>query len=104
MPVKLLITYNIKPTREEAYYRFMTGEFLPAAQSIGLQTIEAWRTVWGDYPQRLIEMVAESPQVLQEILDSERWRDMETRLERYVDDYQRRMVPYRNGFQFLKPR
>lgn len=103
MPVKLLIVYNIKPNSEEAYYRFIMGEFLPTAQSIGLQLVEAWRTVWGDYPQRLIELVAESPRTLQEILDSERWRDVETKLERYVDDYQRSMVPYRNGFQFLKP-
>jgi hypothetical protein len=103
MPVKLLIIYNVKPSREEAYYRFIMGEFMPTAQSIGLHMGEIWRTAWGDYPQRLIELIAESPGTLQDILDSERWREMETKLERYVDDYQRRTVPYRNGFQFLKP-
>jgi hypothetical protein len=103
MPIKLLIAYDIKPTREEDYYRFMMGEFLPTAQSIGLQMVEAWSTAWGDYPQRLVEMVADSPGTLKQILDSERWGEIEAKLESYVDDYQRQVVPYRSGFQFFKP-
>ena len=103
MPIKLLIAYNVKPAREEAYYRFMMGEFLPTAQSIGLQMVEAWRTVWGNYPQQLIELAADSHKTLEQILDSKRWHEMEAKLAHYVDDYQRQIVPYRNGFQFLKP-
>ena len=103
MPIKLLITYDIDAGREEEYYRFIMGEFLPAAQSIGLHMVEAWRTAWGDYPQRLIELVTDSQQSLNEILDSERWREMETKLEQYVDNYQCLAVPFRGGFQFFKP-
>jgi hypothetical protein len=101
--VKLLMVYDVKPAMDEAYYRFMAGEFLPAVQSIGLVMVEAWRTAWGDYPQRLIGLVAEDHRALDEILDSKQWRDMETKLGRYVKDYRRQIVVYRNGFQFLKP-
>ncbi len=104
MPIKLLITYDVKSGREEAYYRFIMGEFLPTAQSIGLHMVEAWRTAWGEYPQQLIEMAADNQKNLNEILDSERWREMETKLKQYVDDYQRLAVPFRSGFQFFKPR
>jgi len=103
MPIKLLITYDVNAGREEEYYRFIMGEFLPAAQSIGLHMVEAWRTAWGDYPQRLIELVADSQQSLNDILDGERWREMEIKLEQYVDNYQRLAVPFRSGFQFFKP-
>jgi len=103
MPVKLLIAYNVKPAHEEAYYRFIMGEFLPGAQNIGLQMVEAWSTLWGDYPQRLIELATDSQQTMQQILDNERWHEMETELKQYVDDYQRQVVPYKNGFQFLRP-
>jgi len=103
MPIKLLITYDVKSGREEEYYRFMMGEFLPAVQGVGLHMVEAWRTVWGDYPQRLIEMVADSQQSLNEILDDERWREMETKLKQYVNDYQHMAVSFRSGFQFFKP-
>jgi hypothetical protein len=102
MPVKLLIAYNVKTGREEEYYRFVMGEFLPTAQSIGLEIVEAWRTVWGDYPERLIAMAADSQAELNEILDGERWQEMETKLGSYVSDYQRRAVPFRSGFQFFK--
>jgi hypothetical protein len=103
MPVKLLIAYNIKPAQEEIYYRFMMGEFLPAAQGMGLVMVEGWHTAWGNYPQRLIGLVAESHSVLEQILDQEQWREMELKLGQYVTDYQRHVVPYRSGFQFLRP-
>ncbi len=103
MPAKLLIAYNVKPSHEEAYYRFMMGEFLPTAQSMGLEMIEGWHTAWGDYPQRLIGLVAEDEETIEEILASERWREIEDGLTRYVTDYHRQVVPYRNGFQFIKP-
>jgi len=102
MPVKLLIAYNVKPALEEEYYRYMMGEFLPGAQSMGLVMVEGWRTAWGDYPQRLLGLIAESQQDLEKVLDSQRWRDMEAKLAGFVDDYQRLAVPYRSGFQFFK--
>jgi hypothetical protein len=103
MSVKLLITYNIKPAQEEEYYRFMMDEFLPTAQSIGLVMVEGWSTAWGDYPDRLIGLVAENQHTIQEILDGEGWLQLENRLASFVKDYQREPVLYRNGFQFLKP-
>jgi hypothetical protein len=103
MPVKLLITYNVKPAREEAYYRFMMGDFMPAVQNMGLIMADAWRTAWGNYPQRLIGLVAESHKDLEQVLNSERWHEIEDALVDYVSDYQRQAVPYRSGFQFLKP-
>ncbi len=103
MPVKLLIAYNVKPGQEEDYYRFMMGEFLPTAQNMGLVMVEGWRTAWGDYPQRLLGLVADSQKTLQEILDSERWLEMEAKVTQYVSDYQRQAVHYRDGFQFLRP-
>lgn len=103
MPVKLLIAYNVKPTQEEVYYRFMMGEFLPKAQSMGLVMVEGWHTAWGNYPQRLIGLVAESQTALQQILDGEQWREIEAKLKQHVTDYQRQAVRYRSGFQFLKP-
>jgi hypothetical protein len=49
-------------------------------------------------------MAADNRENLNEILDSERWQEMETKLKQYVDDYQRLAVPFRSGFQFFKPR
>lgn len=101
--VKLLLVYDVKPAMDETYYRFMSGEFLPGMQNIGLILVEAWRTAWGNYPQRLVALVAEDHRALEDILDSKQWHDMETKLRRYVKGYRCQIVAYRNGFQFLKP-
>lgn len=103
MPAKLLIAYNVKPDREETYLRFMMGEFLPTMQSMGLIMIEGWHTAWGNYPQRLIGLITEDRETIDEALTSDRWREVEAKLVHYVTNYQRQLVPYRTGFQFLKP-
>jgi hypothetical protein len=103
MPVKLLIAYSLKPGREETYYRFMMAEFLPALQDMGLTMAEAWQTAWGSYPQRLIGLLAEEQTTVEETLASQRWREIEDKLLRYVTGYQRKLVPARSGFQFFEP-
>src|SRR5512136_3358587 len=103
MPVKLLIAYSLKPGREETYYRFMMAEFLPALQDMGLAMAEAWQTAWGNYPQRLIGLLAEDRATVEETLASQRWREIEDKLIRYVTDYQRQLVHARNRFQFFEP-
>jgi len=33
-------------------------------------------------------------------LNDDRWKQVEARLEQYVTDYTRRIVPFKPGFQF----
>ncbi len=103
MSVKLLIAYSLKPGREEIYYRFMMAEFLPSLQDMKFTMAEAWQTAWGNYPQRLIGLLAEDRAAVEETLASPRWREIEDKLIHYVTDYQRRLVPARSGFQFFEP-
>ncbi len=103
MSVKLLIAYSLKPGREEIYYRFMMAEFLPSLQDMNLTMAEVWQTAWGNYPQRLIGLVAEDRTTVEETLASQRWREIEDKLNRYVTDYRRQLVPARNRFQFFEP-
>lgn len=104
MQVKLLITYNIRPHREDEYYRFMMGEFIPTVQSVGLMMTDGWQTAYGRYPDRLFAFVVEDEEKVFEILRSERWRKIETKLLKLVTDYEARVVPKRAGFQFFQPR
>ena len=57
--VKLLLPYDIKGGRENAYRRFILEEFLPKAQDLGLMPTDAWHTAYGKYPTRLIGFVAD---------------------------------------------
>jgi hypothetical protein len=98
--VKLLISYDIVPELQQAYYEFVLGEFIPSAQSLGLVLSEAWHTAYGDYPVRLNGFVARDKPSLDRILSGSEWRQLEDKLKRFVTMYDKRIVAFREGFQF----
>ncbi|RME77528.1 MAG: hypothetical protein D6784_03560 [Chloroflexi bacterium] len=104
MELKLLLAYNIKPHREAEYYRFVMGEFLPAVQNLGLYMVEGWQTAYGSYPARLLGFRANSNVDIPRLLRSPEWQEARDKLLRYVSDYEERVVPARNMFQFFIPK
>ena len=104
MELKLLLAYNIKPHRESEYHRFVLNEFLPAVQDLGLYMVEGWHTAYGDYPTRLLAFRANSDINLRQILRTPEWRETRNKLLKYVRDYEERVVPARNMFQFFIPK
>ncbi|MEK7324538.1 MAG: hypothetical protein AAB217_04700 [Chloroflexota bacterium] len=97
---KVLLSYDIIPETQESYYQFMLGELVPTVQKMGLGMAEAWHTAVGDYPLRLVAFVGETRESVDSVLESEQWEDLESRLQQYVTNYTRRIVPFRNRFQF----
>jgi len=97
--VKMLISYDVVPELQQAYYEFVLGEMIPSAQSMGLVLNEAWHTAYGHYPIRLNGFVAKDRATLDRILASAEWRQLEEKLKRFVTDFARKVVPYREGFQ-----
>jgi hypothetical protein len=98
--VKLLVTYDILDDNQQAYYQYVLGEFLPQVQTMGLVLTEVWHTAYGDYPARLLSFVARDRATLDSILARDDWQQLEDKLRSFVVDYQRRVVPYRERFQF----
>jgi hypothetical protein len=101
--LKLLVTYNIRPTREAEYYRFVLGEFLPKLQNLGMIMSEGWHTSYGNYPARLLVFRTQEDTNMQGILKSAAWRDGKDTLLRLVTDYEERLVVAKNSFQFFLP-
>lgn len=97
---KLLLCYDIKPGMSGVYYRYVTGEFVPALGDMQIYFVEAWHTAYGRYPVRQVEFVTEDYQTLKAAFTSERWHTLEERLKAFTTVYQRRVIRYRSGFQF----
>jgi hypothetical protein len=97
---KLLITYNYLPGREMAYRRFMINQWLPAMQSLGLEPLEIFHTMWGDYPVRQISLYAPDLETLRRALHSREWEEWWRRLGHYVNELDYCIVPARPWFQF----
>ncbi len=99
-PVKLLLTWDISPDHEQEYLEFILGEFVPGLQRLGLQPADAWATIYGDYPQIQVSILAPSYEAAQHAVDAQGWHDLHDKLFALVRNYACRIVPARGSFQF----
>lgn len=100
MPVKLIMTWNIMPEREQEYFEFVVREFIPGAQRLGFELTDAWATVFGSHPQILVGAVLPSVSEAKILLDSADWVSLNNRLLDFVNDYSQKLVEAHGGFQF----
>jgi hypothetical protein len=100
MAVKVIMTWDIAPERDQEYFEFIIGEFIPGVQRLGLQPAEAWATIYGAYPQIQVGLIAADALQARRILASGDWVLLQERLFGYVKNYSHKVVPARGGFQF----
>lgn len=96
---KILMNYDIEPRSQEAYYRFVTSEFVPALRDLGLYLVDVHQTLWGNYPMRQTEFVAESLGVIKAAFASEKYQLLEKKFGEMTSHYSRKVIPYQSGFQ-----
>ena len=99
MTVKLLMTWDIQSGKEQEYFEFVAGEFIPGLQRLGLETSDAWFTVYGNQPQIMAGAKSTDYDEMEDILDSDGWDSLIIRLHDYVENYRQKIVADRPGFQ-----
>lgn len=99
MMMKLLMSWDIKSGREQAYFEFIVREFAPGLMRLGLQPTEAWYTVYGEGPQILTGGVTSDIETMNRILASDEWTALRDRLLAFVTDFHHKVVPANGSFQ-----
>jgi hypothetical protein len=99
MAVKLLMTWDIIPGREQEYFEFVVRDFVPGTQRLGLEPTDAWFTMYGVKPQIMTGMQSPSMTTMDQTLQSEEWKALVNQLLDYVTNYQYKVVQSRGGFQ-----
>jgi hypothetical protein len=99
MSIKLLMTWNILPGREQEYFEFVVREFIPEIQQLGLEPTDAWATVYGNQPQILTSARVASNKTLNSILISSEWDHLIAKLSDYVENLKIKKVHDKPGFQ-----
>lgn len=99
MMMKLLMSWDIKTGREQAYFEFIVREFAPGLMRLGLQPTEAWYTVYGEGPQILTGGVATDLDTMNRILASEDWKALRSKLLTFVTNFGFKVVPANGSFQ-----
>jgi len=97
--VKLIMTWDITPGREQEYFEFVVREFIPQVQQLGMELKDAWLTMYGDQPQIMASAQMSDLTDMQGILDSKEWQGLVNRLLDFVENYQFKIVPAKTGFQ-----
>jgi hypothetical protein len=97
--VKLLLTWDILPGREQEYFEFVVRDFIPTVQRMGMEPSDAWYTMYGNEPQIMAVIQVANLNTLQQVLDSSEWKELAQRLLDYVENFEYKVVQARSGFQ-----
>ncbi|MBX3048024.1 MAG: hypothetical protein KIS80_03755 [Anaerolineales bacterium] len=97
--VKLLMSWDIQPGREEDYFEFHIRKFVPALEGLGVALSEAWLTVYGEQPRLMAEAVMPDLASARQLLDSNDWEDLGSQMEELVENFDYKLVAARGGFQ-----
>ncbi len=98
--VKLIMTWDIKPGREQDYFAYVLKEYLPHINQMGFDVTDAWVTVFGDRPQILLGAVMPSASQARRILGTDEWGQLNDQLLNYVSNLDFKLAPHKGGFQF----
>lgn len=99
MAVKLLMTWDILAGHEQEYFEFVVRDFIPGLQKMGLEPSDAWFTMYGERPQIMTGAQMPNISALKQVLKSNEWRELTQRLLDFVENFNYKIVPARNGFQ-----
>ena len=97
--VKLLMTWDIQPGREEDYFEFHIRKFVPSLEALGVALSEAWLTVYGEQPRLLAEALMPNMDSARKLLDSTDWEDLGVQMEDLVENFTYKVIAARGGFQ-----
>jgi hypothetical protein len=97
--MKLLMSWDIKSGLEASYFDFAVNEFFPNLLKLGIQPTEVWYTVYGAGPQILTGGVAKDLETITSILDGEEWRELQSKLLTYINNFEYRVVHDTGRFQ-----
>jgi len=100
MQVKLIMTWDIKPGRDQEYFEFVVREFVPGITRLGLRPTQAWFTVYGNCPQIMLEGIMDDFPSMKEMVEGKDWNNLHDKLGEFVMNYKQKIVRLSPRFQF----
>jgi hypothetical protein len=98
--IKLLLSWDVLPDNDQEYFEFMVREFTPKMSALGLNVIEAWFTLYGDKaPQIVVEAMTDDLGAMRDLLATDEWNQLKTKLLKYVTNFQQKVIRGRSHLQ-----
>ncbi len=99
MTVKLLMSWDILPNREQEYFEFVISDFIPEIKQLGISPVDAWYTMYGNQPQIMVAAKVQSQAALNVAMASKEWERLVDSLHQFVENFSYKVIPARTGFQ-----
>jgi hypothetical protein len=99
MAAKLLMRWDVRPETESEYFEFLVHEFIPGLNKLGIADIQVWYTQYGTCEQKLASGIANTPELMQDALKTPTWRQLNEKLQQFVDNFSQKVVAATGGFQ-----
>ena len=99
MTVKLLMTWDILPNKEQEYFEFVISEFIPEIKQLGIRPADLWYTLYGNQPQIMVAANTQSQAALNVAMSSKEWRRLLDNLLQLVENFSYKVIPSKTGFQ-----
>ncbi len=93
------MSWDILPGSEQDYFEFVVREFIPELRQLGLESTDAWVTVYGNQPQIWASAQVQDHDTVSEITTSVEWGQLVQKLEKYVENLEFKIVKSKPGFQ-----
>lgn len=90
--MKLILTYDILPGRDQEYFEFLVRELAPGLAKLGLEPTESWYTMYGKRPSIMLGGIAEDYQTAKALLDHPQWKALYDRLSAYVSNFNSKII------------
>ncbi len=98
--IKLLLSWDVLPDRDQEYFEFMVREFTPRLTALGITPIEAWFTLYGkDAPQIVMEGMTDDLETMQKLLATDEWHELKDKLMDYVTNFNQKVIRGRSHLQ-----
>ena len=90
--LRLILTWNIRPGREQEYSMFVNDRLAPGLVEIGLPPHDVYYTAYGRVPQIMVVLDVMDEATLQRAMQSSQWQQLKQELLQYIENYQERIV------------
>jgi hypothetical protein len=92
MSIKFAEYWNLRSLLEEEFAQYLTREWIPGMNELGITILAVWNVVVGTCPTFISEGIADSIEQIEQALQDERHRGLNEGLLHFVDDYHSRVM------------
>ena len=96
--LKLLMTWDILPGKEDKYLEFLRHELAPTMLRLGMHPTDAWYALPGSQgPEVRTGGVTEDLETMEEILKSDEWKALQEKLFTLVTNFDSKIIQHTPG-------